>query len=288
MSFYTLFGYMLGPLNSLMQSNRSIQDALIAADRLFQILDLEQENDHEDMVDISPSDITKIRFDKMSFRYRSGKNLFSDFDFQPEIGKVNGIAGDSGTGKSTLLSLLQGIYTPTEGRILLGDFDIAFIRRKSLCRIVATVTQKTDIFNGTVAENIAISDQPIDLTRVIRVCHETGIMGMIDNLPSGLLTHLGDNGVQLSGGELQKIAIARAVYRDPEIFLFDEPSSAMDMDSETQLKNLILKLKEKRKTILLVSHRRSTLDICDSVIYIKDGKIIQQDPIAQIEFMQTY
>jgi ABC-type bacteriocin/lantibiotic exporter with double-glycine peptidase domain len=278
MSLYALFGYMLGPLNSLIQSNRFIQDALIAADRLFQILDLEQENDHEDMIDPAPADITKINFDKISFRYGSGKNLFTRLDLQFEMKKINGISGDSGSGKSTLLSLLQGIYPLSEGRIVLGNYDLSYLRKSSLSRIIACVPQKTDIFNGSVAENIALSDQLPDMSKVVKVCTETGIMEMVENLPFGLMTLLGENGVKLSGGELQKIAIARAVYRDPEILLFDEPSASMDKASEEQLKMLILKLKEKGKTIILVSHRTSTLEICDKVQYLKDGMIVQHIP----------
>ena len=276
MSFYALFGYLLAPLNSLIQSNRYIQDALIAADRLFQILDLEQENDHEDMVDPNSGDITKIILDKISFRYGSGKNLFTGLDMQFDMKKINGISGESGSGKSTLLSLIQGIYPLNEGRIFLGTYELSYIKKSSLSRLIASVPQKTDIFNGSVAENIALTDQSIDMRKLIKVCNYTAIMEMIENLPFGLMTLLGDNGVKLSGGELQKIAIARAVYRDPEIFLFDEPSSAMDKNSEDKLKLLILKLKENGKTVILVSHRNSILEICDTIQYLKNVKTIQQ------------
>jgi ATP-binding cassette, subfamily C, bacteriocin exporter len=276
MSFYALFGYLLNPLNSLIQSNRFIQDALIAADRLFQILDLEQEFDHDDMVDISAEEIAKISFAKISFRYGSGKNLFTGLDLQFEMKKINGISGDSGSGKSTILSLLQGIYTPSEGRIMLGNYDLAYIRRSSLCETIASVPQKTDIFNGSIAENIALTDHSVDMAKVVRVCAETNIRDIIENLPSGLFTMLGENGTKLSGGELQKIAIARAVYSSPEIYLFDEPSASMDVASEDKLKSLILGLKEKGKTIILVSHRSSTLEICDNVQYLKAGMVFQK------------
>jgi ATP-binding cassette, subfamily C, bacteriocin exporter len=275
MSFYALFGYMLGPLNSLIQSNRIIQDALIAADRLFQILDLEQEKDHEFLLDLKPGDITKIIFDKASFRYGSGKNLFTGLDLKFEMKKITGISGDSGSGKSTLLALLQGIYPLSAGKIALGKYDLSYIRRSSLTRLVASVPQKTDIFNGNVVENISLSDSKSDMAKVINVCQECGIMEMIENLPLGFMTPIGDNGVRLSGGELQKISIARAVYNNPEIFLFDEPSSSMDEASENQMKNLFLKLKDSGKTIILVSHRTSTLEICDKVWFLKNGTVFQ-------------
>jgi len=274
MSFYALLGYMLGPLSSLIQANRFIQDALIAADRLFQILDLEQENDNDNMIEIRPDDIKKITFEKICFRYGAGKNILSNLDLKIETKKINGISGDSGSGKSTLLALLQKVYTPSSGRIFLGDYDLSFIKKYSLNKIMASVPQKTDIINGSVAENIAIGDLHADMARIIQVCHEAGIMDMIENLPHGLLTLLGENGVKLSGGELQKIAIARTVYCDPEIFLFDEPSAAMDQLSENNLKSLILYLKKKGKTIILISHRKSTLDICDTIQEIKDGKVL--------------
>ncbi len=273
MSFYALFGYMLGPLNSLIQSNRFIQDALIAADRLFQLIDLEQENEHEDMVDLKQGDVTSICLDKIGFRYGSGKSLFNELELTLEKNKINGISGDSGSGKSTILSLIQGVYPLSSGKIFLGKFELGYIRKSSISKLIAEVPQKTDIFNGSVADNIALFDHPPDISKVIRVCYESQIMDIIESLPMGLMTFLGENGVKLSGGELQKIAIARAVYRDPEIFLFDEPSAAMDKKSEDQLKSLLLKLKNDGKTIILVSHRSSTLEICDTVHYLKNGMV---------------
>jgi ATP-binding cassette subfamily B protein len=282
MSYYALFAYMLGPLTSLIQSNRIIQDALIAADRLFQILDLEQENDHEDLLELAPKDITAIVFEKVSFRYGSGKNLFSNLNLWFEPNKINGISGNSGSGKSTILSLIQGIYPLSEGRILLGKYDLNYIRKSSLSNLIASVPQRTDIFNGSVAENIALSDDILDMQKVLRVCHEIRIMEMIENLPFGLMTLLGENGIKLSGGELQKIAIARAVYRDPAIYIFDEPTAAMDASSEEQIKALLLHLREKGKTIILVSHRSSTLEICDSVQFIEEGALVRDSACCAI------
>jgi ATP-binding cassette subfamily B protein len=279
MSFYALFGYMLSPMNTIIQSNRYIQDALIAADRLFQIMDLEQENENENMIDLAPENISKIKFDKICFRYGSGKNLFTNLDLLFEMKKINGISGDSGSGKSTILSLLQGIYPLCGGKIILGDYDMSYIKKSSLSRIIASVPQKTDIFNGSVAENIALSENLTDLSGVVKVCYDTGIIDMIEKLPHGLMTLLGENGVKLSGGELQKIAIARAVFRNPEIYLFDEPTAAMDKNSEEHLLGLILKLKKNGKTIILVSHRSSTLAICDQIQNISDFSLVNGLPM---------
>lgn len=273
MSFYALFGYMLGPLNNLIQSNRLIQDAMIAADRLFQILDLEQETENENMIDLKENEIDRIEFEKVSFKYGSGKYIFTKLDLQIEMHKITGITGDSGSGKSTLFSLIQKVYPLSEGRIFLGDYELDLINKTSLNKMIAVVPQKIDIFNGTVIENIAIGAFKPDMSKIIKVCNEIKIMDMIENLPHGLLTLLGENGVKLSGGELQKIAIARCVYHDPEIFLFDEPTASMDETSEEKIKSLIVNLKKRNKTVILISHRNSTLEVCDSIKIIKDGKL---------------
>ncbi len=271
MSFYALFGYMINPLHTLLQSNRFIQDALIAADRLFQVLDLEQENEFGNMAEPEYSEITKISFENVCFRYGSSKNLFSNLNLEFEMNRINGINGQNGSGKSTILSLLQGVYPVTHGRILFGNFDLQNIKKSSLKTMMSCVPQKTEIFSGSLAENIAVGELQTDMTSVIRVCHESGVLEAMENFPSGFNTLLGDNGVKPSGGELQKIAIARALYCDADIYLFDEPSSSMDKYSEENLKSLLINLKKKRKTIIIVTHCNSLLEVCDVIHNIENG-----------------
>lgn len=279
MSFYALFGYMLGPLGSLIQSNRIIQDALIAADRLFQILDLEQENEKKEMHHLQPDDFQVIRMKDAVFRYGSGRLILKGVSLEIQKGFITGISGDSGSGKSTILNIIQGLYTLNGGSIRFGEFDIGMISKRSISKNIASVTQKIDVFNGTLAENIALGDYRPDMGRINAICADAGLSEIIDSLPAGLNTHLGDNGIRLSGGEYQKMGIARALYVDPGLYLFDEPTSAMDRKSEESFKSLLCKLKSKGKTILLVSHRKSTLEICDIIFKIEEGKVVNHSPV---------
>jgi ATP-binding cassette subfamily B protein len=265
--------------------NRSIQDAIIASDRLFQILDLEQEIEVKESVSIKSKEIKQIRVENIVFRYGSGVNIFENLSLEIPQGAFAGIVGESGSGKSTLLNLIQGIYKPNKGKIYIGDYDTNYISKESITRLISCVPQRIDLFSGTILENIVLSDQIPDIGKVLRICREVGVEGLINSLPEGLYTIIGEKGIRFSGGEQQKIAHARALYTEPEILLLDEPGSSLDYKAENGIIDLILNLKNEGKTIILVTHRLSSIEKCDLIFYIENGTVreqgIHEDLISQ-------
>ncbi|WP_316748698.1 peptidase domain-containing ABC transporter [Pedobacter gandavensis] len=275
LSFYTLIGYFTGPVSSLIGMNKTVQDAVIAADRLFEIMDLEREND-EHQIELSPDKIGDINFENVSFRYGTRVAVFEDLNLTIPQGKFTAIVGESGSGKSTLMSILQNIYPIQNGNVSIGKYDLKYISNSSLRRLVSVVPQQIDLFAGNVIENIAIGEDEPDMQKIIDIATQLGLIGFIESLPKGFQTYLGENGTSLSGGQRQRIAIARALYREPEILILDEATSSLDSASEKYVQKMIDILKEKDKTVIVIAHRLSTLIHADKIIVLDKGKVVEE------------
>lgn len=275
MSFYALTGYLTGPISSLIGMNKTIQSALIAADRLFEIMDLEVERSDETFP-IKKSDVGDITFREVSFRYGSRANVFEGLSLVFPKGKISGVIGESGSGKSTLVSLLQNLYPLQSGGIYIGEHDIKFVENSSLRRIVSVVPQRIDLFAGNVLENIALGDYQPDLQRVVQISQRLGMMDFVESLPNGFGTYLGENGASLSGGQKQRIAIARALYRDPEILILDEATSSLDPDSEQFVQQAIRMLATEGKTIIFITHRLAAVQEFDRLYVLDKGKLVEE------------
>lgn len=273
--FYSLIGYILGPVGKLISSNQTIQDALIAADRLFQIMDLEREGDEAKKIILTAEMVEHIRFDHVAFRYGSRKQVFKDLSLTFKKGQTTAIIGESGSGKTTLVSLIQQLYPLQAGSISIGNFTLTQVSNESLRRIVGVVPQHIELFAGTIVENIALGDFEPDMKRIIGLSEQLGIREFIEKLPQNYLTPIGEHGASLSGGERQRIAIARALYRNPEILLFDEATSSLDSISENYVKNTLDNLARQGKTILIIAHRLSTVKNADTIIVLKEGALVE-------------
>lgn len=274
-SFYTLIGYFTGPAASLIGANKVIQDAVIAADRLFEIMDLEIENDAQN-VELSKANLGDIRFENVAFRYGTRVSVFEDLNLHIEEGKFTAIVGESGSGKSTLMALLQNIYPIQNGNIFIGKYAIKYLNNNSLRNVLSVVPQQIDLFAGNVIDNIAVGDYEPDLQKVIDICSQLGILEFIESLPEGFQTYLGENGATLSGGQKQRIAIARALYRNPEILILDEATSSLDSASEQYVQRTINLLLEQQKTIIIIAHRLSTVSKADKLIVLDKGKVVEE------------
>lgn len=281
LSFYTLIGYFTGPVSSFVGMNKTVQDAIIASDRLFEIMEMEQEND-KNKFDLSVLNIGNIRFLDVSFRYGSRVLVFDKLNLEIPSKKLTGIVGESGSGKSTLMSILQNIYPVHGGQVFIGDYAINHISNTSLRRIIAVVPQKIDLFSADVITNISIGDEEPDIKKIIRICNLLGIIHFIDQLPNGFQTQLGENGSSLSGGQKQRIAIARALYRDPEILILDEASSSLDPVSEKYVQDTIEVLLSENKTVIVISHRLSSIQRAGLIIVLKDGKVVEEGEHAKL------
>ena len=288
LSFYTLIGYFTGPVSSLIGMNKTVQDAVIAADRLFEIMDLEREND-ENQIDLTPDQLGDIRFNHVSFRYGTRVCVFDDLNLTIAQGEVTAIVGESGSGKSTLMSLLQNIYPIQKGNVSIGKYDLKYIKNSSLRSVVSVVPQQIDLFAGNVIDNIALGDYEPDIQRIIDISTQLGIIEFIESLPNGFQTYLGENGATLSGGQRQRIAIARALYRNSEILVLDEATSSLDSTSEQYVQQMINMLKLTNKTVIVITHRLSTIMNADRIVVLDKGLVVEEGKHAElIESQNVY
>ncbi len=275
MSFYAIIGYFTSPVSALINANKTVQNALIAADRLFEIMDLERE-ENENKVHLTPKLIGDIQFEQVSFRYGTRVEVFDNFNLHIPKARITAIIGESGSGKSTLVSLLQNLYPIQNGSIKIGNIDIRHIDYHSLRRYVSVVPQKIDLFAGNVTENIAVGEFQPDMKRIIEICQNLGIMEFIESLPAGFNTYLGENGATLSGGQKQRIAIARALYKQPEILVLDEATSSLDSKSENYIQKAVQHLRQQEKTIIVIAHRLSTVINADKIVVLENGKVVEE------------
>jgi ATP-binding cassette subfamily B protein len=275
LSFYALVGYFTGPMESLISSNRQFQEARIAADRLFEIMDLQKEENGE-KVRLTREMIGDIRFEQVCFRYGSRTPVFRELTIHIKKGSVTAVVGESGSGKSTLISLLQYLYPLQKGHIYIGAQDIQYLDNNTLRQLVSVVPQQIDLFAGDIIENIAVGDLEPDWQRILEICGQLGLLPFIEKLPNGFHTFLGENGATLSGGQKQKLAIARALYRDPEILIMDEATSSLDAHAEHEVQQTIHHLRGKGKTIILIAHRLSTVMHADQIYVLKKGELVGQ------------
>jgi ATP-binding cassette, subfamily C, bacteriocin exporter len=276
-SFYSLIGYFTGPIQSLVSANRPIQEAFIAADRLFEIMDLEGEQQSDlQKIEIQPHLMGDIRLDNIEFRYGSRAKIFENLTLSIEKGKVTAIVGTSGSGKSTLIALLQNLYPIASGKVFIGDLDLSYVTNNSLRSTISVVPQTINLFAGTVIENITIGDPSPNLEKVFNICRQLEILEFIETLPRGFATYIGENGTTLSGGQRQRLGIARALYRDFEILILDEATSSLDSFSDAIVQKIILDLKAKSKTIIIITHRISSITHADKIVVLKSGEIIEE------------
>ena len=286
LSFYALIGYFTSPVSQLIGMNKSIQNALIASDRLFEIMDLEQE-EVTDKIELTAEQIGNINFENVNFSYGSRREVFKDFSCVIEKGKTTAIVGESGSGKTTLATLIQNLYPVNSGKITIGDYEVQYLSHYYLRTLIGVVPQQIDLFSGNVIENIAFGEDFPDMQRVIDLTKQLGILSFIEQLPNGFQTHLGENGSQLSGGQRQRIAIARALYKNPEILILDEATSSLDTDSEQVIQATLNELKRTGKTLIVIAHRLSTIAHSDTILVLRNGQLIEQGTHQELLARET-
>lgn len=283
LSFYTLIGYFTVPVSSFIGMNKIVQDALIAADRLFEIMDLEREKDTtENKIELNLQNLGNIRFKELFFRYGTRVTVFKNLDLEIPIGKMTAIVGESGSGKSTLMALLHNIYPLASGNIFIGEHPIKYFSNKSLRSVIGVVPQHTELFSGSIIDNIAIGEENADMQKLMQICTKLGITEFIESLSEGFQTNIGENGVTLSGGQRQRISIARALYREPEILILDEATSSLDPLSEQCVQEAIIHFLSLRKTVIVIAHRLSMIRKADKIIVLKNGKVEEEGTHSEL------
>jgi ATP-binding cassette, subfamily C, bacteriocin exporter len=275
LSFYAIIGYFTGPVSELVGMNRTIQDAMIAADRLFEIMDLEKEEQGR-KVGLRREAVGDIQFKNVCFRYGSRVDVFTGLNLTIPEGKVTAFVGESGSGKTTLINILLKLYPIESGKVTIGDFSLDLVDTQSLRRLISVVPQKIDLFAGNVIDNIAVGKFEPDMQKIMRICRKLGILTFIEELPNGFETYLGENGATLSGGQKQRIAIARALYKNPQILILDEATSSLDSASEQYVKDTVNYLREYGKTVILIAHRLSTVFMADKICVLEKGELVEE------------
>ena len=275
--FVVINAYMLQlyqPLNWLGSVYREIRQALTDMENMFSLLEVSTVS-KDNLEDIPQDNNAEIRFDKVSFDYDVRRTIIKDISFTVPNGKKVAIVGPTGAGKSTISRLLFKFYDPKAGGIYINNRNINNISQESLRQIIGVVPQDTVLFNDTIYYNIAYGNTEASKEKVISAAQNADIHNFILALPDGYETIVGERGLKLSGGEKQRVAIARTILKNPKIFFFDEATSALDSSTEKKIQKNLENI-SKDKTTLIIAHRLSTAANADNIIVLDKGTIIEQ------------
>jgi len=288
-AFNMLAGRVSGPILRLVQLWQDFQQAGISVQRLGDILNTKPEPAaNQGKAAALPAIQGAIRFDHVTFRYQpDGPAVLVDMDIDIPAGQVVGIVGSSGSGKSTLTKLVQRLYVPEQGRVLVDGIDLGLTEPSWLRRQIGVVLQESFLFNRTVRDNIALADPTLSMERVIEAAKQSGAHDFIVAMSEGYDTMVGEHGSNLSGGQKQRIAIARALITRPRILIFDEATSALDYESESLIQQNFGEIAADR-TVLIIAHRLSTVAIADRVLVIENGRLIEDGSPADLRAQKGY
>lgn len=288
-----IIGQLNVPINEFVNFIRELQDARISLDRIGEIRSLEnEEKPPSNTLGRFPSpfgesgrrpDEVNLRFEKVSFQYEGphSPKALDNINLTIEEGKVTAIVGASGSGKTTLLKLLLKYYPPTEGKILLGHTDLINKSAREWRSQCGTVMQDGYIFSDTIANNISVSDEEMNATKLLNAVRVANIQDFIEELPLGYNTKIGADGTGISAGQRQRMLIARAVYRNPHYLFFDEATSALDANNE---KVIMENLDEffKGRTVVVIAHRLSTVKNADKIVVLEGGRVVEEGSHAEL------
>ena len=278
-AFNTLMASVLEPMLGLVRLWSQLNDASVAMERLGDVLDLEPEQRPEELASriIIPELRGEIGLDRVSFRYGGNDtpHVLENISVDIKPGELVAVVGRSGSGKTTLAKLLVGFYLPTEGKLTIDGYDIGVVDKEYFRAQVGYVMQNSLLFSGTIADNIAGGSDEPDRPRIEEVARQADAHGFISKLPLGYQQLVGERGMGLSGGQIQRLCIARALYRDPRLLVLDEATSALDSQSES---NIIANLDYIRagRTAIVIAHRLSTIMRADKILVLYEGKLVEQ------------
>lgn len=273
-SFLAALVMLYDPLKKLTASNNDVQRALASAERVFEILDSHEIREEDDgAVEFAPP-LTEVRFDQVSFRYSKHADLALDnVSFTIEAGERVALVGPSGAGKSTFVNLIPRFYEPQSGAILINGRNIQEYSLRSLRESVALVSQETFLFNTTIAQNIAYGIKDYSLEDVQEAAKRAYAHDFIMEMPEGYDSIAGERGVKMSGGQKQRLAIARAIYKNVPLLILDEATSALDSESE-RIVQLALENLMRDRTSIVIAHRLSTVLNADRILVMDKGRIV--------------
>ncbi len=279
-------GRLYGPLRTIFGGVSSLQSSFNSAERTLVILDEVpevQERPHAKALSRAHGSIT---FDNVTFAYEQDQPVIDGISFEVASGERVGIAGETGAGKTTLVSLLTRLYDPSEGQILLDDLDIREYKLNDLRSQFSIVLQDPVLFSKSVFDNIAYARPTAEKHEIVEAAKMANIHEFVMQLPDGYETDVGDRGMRLSGGERQRISLARAFLKDSSILVLDEPTSSVDMNTEANIMDAVERLMRSRTTFI-IAHRLSTLSSCDKVLVVRGGKLVRITTSDADDIMQA-
>ena len=268
-----------GPLNTLSSAHRELMGNLVDAEQLLELFKTRPTvRDGPDELFLKKA---QVDFNQVKFSYDGQKQILGGISFHVKAGQTVALIGESGGGKSTILKLLFRFYDVTEGSILIDGQDIRNVTLESLRKCIGVVPQDPSLFNDTIMSNVRYAKLDATDEEIVEACRAAAIHDKIMTFTNGYMSKVGEHGVKLSGGELQRIAIARAILKNPDIILLDEATSSVDSETEGKIQAALDKLSENRTTFI-VAHRLSTIVDADLVLVIKEGAILEQGPPAEL------
>lgn len=288
-AFNMLSARVNAPILRLSQIWQEFQQMKVSVSRIGDILDSPAEPGFQPGRTTLPPIKGHVRFEHVTFRYRSdGPEILSDISFEATPGEVIGIVGSTGSGKTTLVKLLQRLYVPEKGRILIDRMDLALADASWLRRQIGVVVQDGILFNSSIRDNIAMSDPAMETERIIEAATLAGAHDFIMGLPHGYDTYAGERGCLLSTGQRQRVAIARALADNPRLLILDEATSSLDYESEMTVQQNMQKICTGR-TVFIIAHRLSTVRHADRILTLEQGRIIENDkPSALLKAQGRY
>ena len=270
-----LLGRLYGPVNSLLNIQVDWMRAMAMFNRIFQYFDMKPEiEDRPDARKLTGAR-GEVRFEDVSFSYDGDRQILKDISFELKSGDCIAIVGPSGSGKSTIVNLIPRLWDVSGGRVTFDGQDVRDWTLQSLREEIGVVTQETYLFNGTIRDNLLYAKPDATEEEMIEACRKANIYDFIQRQPEGLDTMVGNRGLKLSGGEKQRISIARVLLKDPALLIFDEATSALDSISEAAIQAAINPLIEER-TSILIAHRLSTILAADEILVVRDGVIAER------------
>ena len=271
-----LLGRMYGPVNQLLNIQVDWMRSMALFTRIFEYFDMPIEIQNAINAIIPEKDATgSVEFKNVGFSYSPERIILNDVNFSLKAGDSVAIVGPSGSGKSTLVNLIPRLYDVTSGSVTFDGVDVRKLDLSYLRKNIGVVTQDTYLFNGTIRDNLLYAKPDATEQELIEACKAANIYDFIENQQEGLDTIVGNRGLKLSGGEKQRISIARVLLKDPALLIFDEATSALDSISEKKIQDAIDPLIEER-TSILIAHRLSTILAADEILVLKDGKIAER------------
>lgn len=276
-----LLSRLYGPVNSLLNIQVEWIRSMAMFTRIFEYYDLPVEIENAPDAITPESADGSVRFDHVGFGYEPERKILHDVSFSLKAGHSIAIVGPSGSGKSTIINLIPRLYDCQEGAVFFGDHDVKKLDLSFLRRSVGIVSQETYLFNGTIRENLLYARPDASEDELIEACKKANIYEFVQKQEDGLDAMVGNRGLKLSGGEKQRLSIARVLLKDPALLIFDEATSALDSISEARIQEAIEPIIQSR-TSILIAHRLSTILAADEILVVKDGRIVERGVHADL------